>query len=302
MRLEWIEDILAVLNKGSLNRAAEQRYLTQPAFSRRIRSIEEYLGVELIDRTRKPAQLRQVILDQQVRLENLAFELHDLLSDLRQQDRKMDNRIVVAGQHGVVATVVPMVVKRLLAKTDTTVRLRSVNREECFTLLVTKKADLTVIYRMTDEQLPLQSSLLEECDFCCDQLIPVFATDSLIVLNEQYRKGEVPVIVYPNEVFLGQVLNREIFPKLRQNMFFRPKAETALTLAALQLAKAGIGVAWVPLSLALAEIDGGKLTDLSHLFGKISLSVTAIRIAGSKSLAEQDAWDVITGLKETGFI
>jgi DNA-binding transcriptional LysR family regulator len=301
MRLEWIEDILAVVKEGALNRAAEQRYLTQPAFSRRIRSIEEYLGVELIDRTHKPAQLRPEILEQQERLENLAFELRDLLNDLRQQDRKRDNRIVVASQHGVTATVVPMVLKRLLVNINTTVRLRSVNRAECFTLLATKQADLMVIYRMTDEQLPLRSSLLEECDFYHDELVPVFATESLTMLNDQYRQGEVPVITYPTEVFLGQVLNREIFPRLHPNLFLHTKAETALTLAGLQLAKAAIGVAWVPLSLALAEITADKLTDLSHLFGKAKLAVTAIRIAGAKSSVEQDAWKVITGFKEAGF-
>jgi DNA-binding transcriptional LysR family regulator len=34
MRLEWLEDILAVMETGSFIRAAEQRLLTQPAFSR----------------------------------------------------------------------------------------------------------------------------------------------------------------------------------------------------------------------------------------------------------------------------
>ena len=37
MRLEWIEDILAVLDTGSLARAAEKRLLTQSAFTRRVR-------------------------------------------------------------------------------------------------------------------------------------------------------------------------------------------------------------------------------------------------------------------------
>lgn len=300
MRLEWIEDILAVVKEGALNRAAEQRYLTQPAFSRRIRSIEDYLGVELIDRTHKPAQLHPEILEHQERLESLAFELRDLLNELRQQNRKKNNRIVVASQHGVTATIVPMVLKHLLVNTDTTVRLRSVNRAECFTLLATKQADLMVIYRMKDEELALQSSLLQECDFCDDELIPVFAADSLASLNEQYRQGEVPIITYPSEVFLGQVLNREIFPKLRSNIFLHTKAETALTLAGLQLAKASIGIAWVPHSLASTEIAAGKLTDLSHLFGKAGLSVTAIRIAGSKSSAEKDAWEVITSFKHNG--
>lgn len=300
MRLEWIEDILAVLKAGSLSRAAEQRYLTQPAFSRRIRSIEDYLGVELIDRTRKPAQLRPVIFDQQERLEGLVAELHDLLNDLRQQERKTENRIVIASQHGITAAIAPTVVKRLSANMDTNVRLRSANRDECFALLLAKQADLTLTYRLPAEEHPVQGSFIEECDFGRDQLVPVFATDSLATLNEHYRRGEAPVIVYPGEVFLGQVLNREIFPQLRTQLYLRTRAETALTLAGLRLAEAGVGIAWVPLSLAAKEIAGGSLTDLSHLFRKTSLSITAFRLKGTMSTAEQAAWAIITELGETG--
>ena len=297
MRLEWIEDILAVLKAGSLNRAAEQRYLTQPAFSRRIRSIEHYLGVEVIDRTRKPAQLRPVILDQQERLETLAGELRDLLNHLRQQDRKTDNRIVIASQHGITTAIAPMVVKRLSANLDTNVRLRSANRDECFALLLTKQADLTLIYRTIDEEHPLQGSFIEECDFGREELVPVFATHALEALNEQYRQGEVPVVTYPEDVFLGQVLNRKVFIQLRQQIFLRTRAETALTLAGLRLAEEGVGVAWVPRSLAARQIASGELTDLGHRFQTVALSITAFRYAGERSAAEQDAWTVLTGLK-----
>ena len=42
---------------GSFSRAAELRYVTQPAFSRRIRALEQWLGAELIDRTSYPTKL-----------------------------------------------------------------------------------------------------------------------------------------------------------------------------------------------------------------------------------------------------
>lgn len=298
MRLEWIEDILAVLKAGSLNRAAEQRYLTQPAFSRRIRSIEQYLGVEVIDRTRKPAQLRPVILDEQDRLEHLAVELRDLLNHLRQQDRKGDNRIVIAGQHSITTSVAPSVIKQLSANLETNVRLRSANRDECFAMLLTKQADVTVIFRLEDEEFPLQGSLIEQCDFDSEDLVPVVASAALETLNERYRRGELPVVTYPGDVFLGEVLSRKIFPKLRRQTFLRIRAETALTLAALRLAEEGVGVAWVPLSLSAGQIANGTLTDLSHLLQRIPLKISAFRLSGQKSTAEQDAWNVITALAE----
>ena len=45
MRIEWLQDILAVARTGSFAQAAQQRNLTPSAFSRRIQGIEDHLGV-----------------------------------------------------------------------------------------------------------------------------------------------------------------------------------------------------------------------------------------------------------------
>jgi DNA-binding transcriptional LysR family regulator len=293
MRLEWIEDLLAIVRAGSLNRAAERRFLTQPAFSRRIKSIEEYVGVELLDRTRKPAQLRPAILDQQSRLEGLAAELHELVDMLRQNERQAANRIVIACQHAITASVAPQVVKNIDHNADIRVRLRSENRAECFALLITKQADLTLTYRSPDEKLPIDAEFLEEKPLGEDVLVPVFAREHMHLIETGYQKAELPVIVYPSDVFLGEVLGREILPKLRSVAVTRERAETALTLAALQLALAGVGVAWVPRSLATPHINAGSLAELEEPFGRITLQIGAVRLAGAKSAAEEHVWRVI---------
>ena len=57
MNLSWLEDFLALAATGNFSRAAEDRHMTQPAFSRRVRALEEWLGVELFDRSTQPARL-----------------------------------------------------------------------------------------------------------------------------------------------------------------------------------------------------------------------------------------------------
>jgi DNA-binding transcriptional LysR family regulator len=47
MELKWLEDLLALLEEGSISRAAARRHVTQPAYSRRVRQLEQWLGVEL---------------------------------------------------------------------------------------------------------------------------------------------------------------------------------------------------------------------------------------------------------------
>jgi DNA-binding transcriptional LysR family regulator len=50
MNLIWLEDFLALAATGNFSRAAEDRHSSQPAFSRRIRALEEWVGVDLFDR------------------------------------------------------------------------------------------------------------------------------------------------------------------------------------------------------------------------------------------------------------
>src|SRR6185295_17737481 len=53
----WIDDFMAMAATRNFSRAAEDRHMTQPAFSRRIRALEEWLGTELFDRSSQPARL-----------------------------------------------------------------------------------------------------------------------------------------------------------------------------------------------------------------------------------------------------
>jgi len=51
MDTKWLEDFISLAETGSFSRSAEMRHVTQPAFSRRIQSLESWLGTDLIDRT-----------------------------------------------------------------------------------------------------------------------------------------------------------------------------------------------------------------------------------------------------------
>src|SRR5258706_587636 len=57
LEIKWLEDFLSLAESGSFSRSAEQRHVTQPAFSRRIRALENWVGAELIDRTSYPTKL-----------------------------------------------------------------------------------------------------------------------------------------------------------------------------------------------------------------------------------------------------
>ncbi len=57
MELKWLKDFLCLCDVGNFRVAAEQRCVSQPAFSRRIQSLESWIGAPLFDRTCQPCQL-----------------------------------------------------------------------------------------------------------------------------------------------------------------------------------------------------------------------------------------------------
>ena len=57
MELKWLNDCVALSEHGSFSKVAETRFVTQPAFSRRIRSLENWLGMTLVDRETYPTTL-----------------------------------------------------------------------------------------------------------------------------------------------------------------------------------------------------------------------------------------------------
>jgi DNA-binding transcriptional LysR family regulator len=59
MEIKWVQDFLCLARNGSFSRAAEERHISQSGLSRRIRALEAWLGVELIDRSVNPACLTE---------------------------------------------------------------------------------------------------------------------------------------------------------------------------------------------------------------------------------------------------
>ena len=292
MRLEWLEDILAVAETGSFSEAAERRHLTQSAFSRRIQNIEDLIGAPLFDRTRKPVQLLKHTQAQREQIALLARLLRQLGADLRRGDRMSENTLVISSQHSLTTSLTPSIIKDInFHHSDIFIRLRSANLADCFAQLLSRQADILIVYRLPENEHPILGAYIESRTIGLERLIPVIAPEAVSGLEASRSRGEMPYVAYPTDVFLGQVLESKILPQLRSMIEALPKAETALTLASIEMAIMGIGVAWVPESLARDRIRSGKLANLSDSLPSCSLEVTAVRLIGKPGRAEVAVWD-----------
>jgi DNA-binding transcriptional LysR family regulator len=86
MDTRWLEDFIVLAESGSFTRSAQARHLTQPAFSRRIKALESWIGCDLIDRSSYPTRLTpagDVFKEHAVEMLNQIHSTRALLQGMR---------------------------------------------------------------------------------------------------------------------------------------------------------------------------------------------------------------------------
>ena len=290
MRIDWMDDLVALLDSGGVADAARLRNVTQPAFSRRIKVLEDVLGLQIIDRSVKPSGPSSVLRDHEPELRKLATEQRLLLSEMRQEQKTGVRQIVIASQHAITTSLGTQIINSVAKSTQTHIRLRSANRDECETLLIRRQAEIALIYRVKAEPVPQLPSFLTEAIIGSDTLIPVCGAAFAAELMSHANDGALRIIGYPVDVFLGAAISRHVLPALEQSFQIDVITETGLSPAAMQLAQSGLGVAWVPSTLAHPALARGELLDLRSKLGAIEMDLVAQCWANTPNSATSEAW------------
>jgi LysR family transcriptional regulator, hypochlorite-specific transcription factor HypT len=294
MRLDWLQDIQSVAETGSFSEAAQRRNVTQSAFSRRIRQIEDFLGIELFDRGKKPIQLRATTRENLDQIVSLIAATHQLASDLRRGDRVAGQRIAIASQHALLTSMTPQLVRQVHAQArDMQFRLVPANLDECLAMLVSRRVDFAITYAVAGEESPLSEEFVESMPVGSDRLIPVVASDQRHCVPDWLAAGVLPSVTYPDEVFFGAVMRRNVLPLLDDRLRLNVHAVSELTLAVLELCSQGLGVAWVPLSTARTRLGAGEIASVEHVLPSVSLRVHTSRLVGRHELAEAKFWQTV---------
>ena len=114
MELKWLDDYLALIETGTFSAAAEKRHVSQPAFSRRIQLLEEWLGVALIDRSRKPLRFTPLASQHEAAFRSLATHIYEFQAALK-SDATNSPGLVLAAQHSLAAAYLPTFLEELRA-------------------------------------------------------------------------------------------------------------------------------------------------------------------------------------------
>ena len=262
MQIKWLDDLLAIAELKNFSRAAEVRCVTQSALSRRIRSLEEWVGVELVDRGTYPVQLTAagVTFCEEGR-EALAGLLR-LRSTLREVERMPGRSIQVTAGHSLSMTFLPKWLSQFQQHNEQfNARVVAANIHDAVIALEEGSCDLMMVYHHPLAPILLNPERFGSLTLGHDAFIPLCAANDrgepLFRLPGTSGKP-VPYLAYTATTFLGRVADIVIkngpAPVVLERCY---EADMAMLL--MRMAIEGYGVAWLPQSAVVDEMERGLL-------------------------------------------
>lgn len=272
MEAKWLEDFLSVARTGSFSVSAAERHITQSAFSRRIKSLEQWVGVALIDRSTYPTRLTVAGEQFLSAAREATASLLNTRQALRQAARSDRKLLRIAIQHSLASAFLARWLARLpLAKDDLLTQVRADNLHDCVRDLEEGSVDLLVCYTHPGLPLQLDTQRYPSLTLAHDVLTPVSRPGTDGRPLHALRLGAataVPWLTYSAEAQLGRMAALAI-DAAEPPLAVHPVCESALVEALRSMALEGLGVAWLPGSLIVDDMNHKRLLRA----GPVSLDV-----------------------------
>lgn len=294
MDLDWIEDMLTLLDERNFSRAANRRHISQPAFSRRIQSLEQWVGIELVDRASKPIGF--TVDEEQLKL---GFQsLKDKIFELRGRIRAASHTrtlVRIGAQQALTISIFPELTRTIQNSLgNASFRIHSANRDSCVAMFLRRNIDILLCYETDQYQARIPSVFARKALLCMETLLPVVKSS-----NASWRRARsesqqtLPLLSYPPESFLGKVVNEHGLRGLLHKYDVEVICESAFSSGLKEMVLQDMGIAWLPRRLIQSELDNDSLRDLSKRFGSIDLQVSLFWARSSHSDLATEVVDVL---------
>lgn len=295
MEAKWLEDFLSVARTGSFSLSAAERHITQSAFSRRIKSLEQWVGVALIDRSSYPTRLTAAGLRFQATAREATASLLNARQELRHAARADRRLLRIAIQHSLASGFLARWLATLpLAQDDLLVQVRADNLHDCVRDLEEGSVDLLVCYTHPGLPLQLNRDRYPSLTLARDLLTPVSKAGADGRPMHALRPGATdatPWLSYSDDAQLGRVAALAI-DAADPPLAVHPVFESALVEALRATALEGLGVAWLPGSLIADDLNHKRLVRAGPALLDVPLQV---RVFAERSLIGgrlQRLWEV----------
>lgn len=269
METKWLEDFISLAETHSFSRSAELRHVTQPAFSRRIQSLEAWLGADLIDRTAYPTRLTEagmVFYEQAVEMLGQIINTRALLRGNRPT---APITIDFAVPHSLSLTYIPKWLSRVEQSFGAVnTRLMALNVHDAVMTLVEGGCDLLLCYHHPRQPVQLDADRYDMLQLGHETLRAYVRCDKSGKPDHVLPGSELqplPFLSYTSNAYLGRMVEL-ILSDPKHPLHLLKRYETDMAESLKMMAVEGHGVAFLPQSSVLREVrykqlaaaDGGS--------------------------------------------
>ncbi|MDD2729747.1 LysR substrate-binding domain-containing protein [Malikia sp.] len=262
MDTKWLEDFVSLAETHSFSRSAQLRHVTQPAFSRRIQSLEAWAGTDLVDRSAYPTRLTpagQTLYEQAI---EMLHALQATRTMLRQQSPTGQDQIEFAVPHTLAFTFFPAWLSSLREVVGPVkTRLIGLNVHDAVLRLIEGSCDLLITYQHSSQPIQLDAARYEMLSLGQEVLAPyVRPGEDGAPLYRLPGTAEQPwpQLAYAPGAYLGRVVDwvlRQGGTSLHPERVY----ETDMSESLKAMAIAGHGVAFLPASSVQQALRDGQL-------------------------------------------
>jgi DNA-binding transcriptional LysR family regulator len=300
MDLRWIDDFLALVDTRNFTRAAAQRFTTQSAFSRRIKSLEDWAGAPLFERRQAPVTLTSAGEAFLPRARELRQRIHEARETVRREAARELGTVVFAAPHTLSKHFFPKWLRTVEpASRATPIRLISQGLTPCLERLAARDCHFVLGHG---------PGLPPEFD-SESYLTTVVGTDTIVPVSAPDRLGRprfdtagvagrpTPILSYGPESSLARSV-AALLAERGEARAFRSEFESGYADILKSMAVEGYGLAWLPVCDIADELAAGRLVRAGDERWTLSLDIVLLRTIDPLPPAAEAIWQASMSLAD----
>lgn len=264
MEIRWLEDFIALARTRHFSRAAEEQHVTQPTFSRRIKLLEEEMGVTLINRQTLPLSLTPAGEEFLTLCEQVTERVRLTRDRMRDIHAGQAQRVLVAAPQSLLANFFADWAGELGWGERLQPYLRATGwvASDYFQALQRGECDLAICYWPTERcELDLDTTACHFRTIGSERLIAVTAPNAEgtpRVALPGTRQQPLPWLAYPKRGLLGSAIKAHL-SRRPVAAHLVAQTENLYAPSIKELIQLGYGMSWLPERSVARELDEGTL-------------------------------------------
>ena len=258
MDIKWLEGFLVLAETRSFSRAAEDRHITQPAFGRHIRALENFVGKELVDRSTIPVGLTPEGVQFKTVARNIIAQIREGVSLINGESERPEQPVTIASPHAFASpALLDLIDISGFSEQPPGVKVDTLRVEQAAESLIEGRCDFLLAYDVLSlMQPPFENLFLGQGDY-----LLVSATGATGKPLYWHNQSRLPFLNYSSESYSARLLER--LPPMLADIDHQPVFETSMCQLQKEMALRGRGVAWLPDCLIREELKQGALVAIN---------------------------------------